>query len=75
MELGEFDSTYKIRTSIKSQALADFIIGIVPEEPFELHNDVLQTIGEWTLRMDGSSNIYGCRIGIFFELPTKEVIE
>ena len=75
MELGEFVITYKIRTAIKSQALVDFIVEMAPEEQIELHDGALQAFGEWTLRVDGSSNIRGYGIGICLESPTKEVIK
>ena len=41
IELGEFDITYKTHTAIKSQALADFIVEMTPEELVELHDGAL----------------------------------
>ncbi|KAK3031150.1 hypothetical protein RJ639_035148 [Escallonia herrerae] len=54
VELGEFDIEYKPRTTIKAQALADFIIECtLPEEPPQL---VISAAPDpWNLYIDGSS--------------------
>ncbi|KAK3032309.1 hypothetical protein RJ639_036266 [Escallonia herrerae] len=54
IELGEFDIEYKPRTTIKAQALADFIIECtLPEEPPQLV--ISAALDPWNLYVDGSS--------------------
>ncbi|KAK3036213.1 hypothetical protein RJ639_030369 [Escallonia herrerae] len=54
VELGEFDIEYKPRTTIKAQALADFIVECtLPEEPPQLVISVAPD--PWNLYVDGSS--------------------
>ncbi|KAK3005307.1 hypothetical protein RJ639_016917 [Escallonia herrerae] len=54
VELGEFDIEYKPRTTIKAQALADFIVECtLPEEPPQLV--IFAGPDPWNLYVDGSS--------------------
>ncbi|KAK3026499.1 hypothetical protein RJ639_041796 [Escallonia herrerae] len=54
VELGEFDIEYKPRTTIKAQALADFIVECtLPEEPPQLV--IFAGNDPWNLYVDGSS--------------------
>ncbi|KAK3007892.1 hypothetical protein RJ639_015233 [Escallonia herrerae] len=54
VELGEFDIKYKPRTTIKAQALADFIVECtLPEEPPQLV--ISEAPDPWNLYVDGSS--------------------
>ncbi|KAJ9547211.1 hypothetical protein OSB04_019754, partial [Centaurea solstitialis] len=66
--LSGFDLTYKPRTAIKSQALADFVAEFSPEveQPShdEINNVMIQDNQPWTLYVDGSSNIRGSGLGI-----------
>ncbi|KAJ9539491.1 hypothetical protein OSB04_032224 [Centaurea solstitialis] len=66
--LSGFDLTYKSRTAIKSQALADFVAEFSPgiEQPShdEINNVMIQDNQLWTLHADGSSNIRGSGLGI-----------
>ncbi|KAJ9557089.1 hypothetical protein OSB04_011703 [Centaurea solstitialis] len=66
--LSGFDLTYKPRTVIKSQALADFVAEFSPgvEQPSydEINNVMIQDNQLWTLYVDGSSNIRGSGLGI-----------
>ncbi|KAJ9552166.1 hypothetical protein OSB04_016211 [Centaurea solstitialis] len=66
--LSGFDLTYKPRTAIKSQALADFVAEFSPEveQPShdEINNVMIQDNQLWTLYVDGSSNIRGSGLGI-----------
>ena len=41
MELGKFGITYKACTTIKSQAIVDFMAEMTPEEQVELHDGAL----------------------------------
>ncbi|KAJ9553497.1 hypothetical protein OSB04_017542, partial [Centaurea solstitialis] len=66
--LSGFDLTYKPRTAIKSQALADFVAEFSPEveQPShdEINNVMIQDNQPWTLYVDGSTNIRGSGLGI-----------
>lgn len=69
MELGEYDVVYRPATAIKSQVLADFVVEFSPtmlpalEQEINLRNEGGET-GEWTLHVDGSSNIRGAGVRI-----------
>ncbi|KAK3040370.1 hypothetical protein RJ639_026775 [Escallonia herrerae] len=54
VELGEFDSRYQPRTTIKAQALSDFVVECtIPENPQQL---ILSEVSDpWLLYVDGSS--------------------
>ncbi|KAJ9542262.1 hypothetical protein OSB04_028768 [Centaurea solstitialis] len=66
--LSGFDLTYKPKTAIKSQALADFVAEFSPgvEQPShdEINNMMIPDNQLWTLYVDGSSNIRGSGLGI-----------
>ncbi|KAK3029764.1 hypothetical protein RJ639_038886 [Escallonia herrerae] len=56
VELGELDLQYKPRTTIKAQALADFIVEcMLPEDPPQLV--ISEVIDPWNLYVDGSSAV------------------
>ncbi|XP_074376801.1 uncharacterized protein LOC141718316 [Apium graveolens] len=71
IELGEFDLEYVPRTSIKAQALADFMVectfsgtqDLTPEE------QLIQTPGKWKLFVDGSVSWKKCGVGLIFSSP------
>ena len=54
VELSEYDIEYRMRTSAKSQVLADFIIELPRESP-----TVTEVEGAWTLKVDGASSKQG----------------
>ncbi|XP_057719400.1 uncharacterized protein LOC130933807 [Arachis stenosperma] len=58
VELSEFGFQYEARTAIKSQYLADFIAEFT---------DALETLTEWNLYVDGSSNKTGSGAGVIIE--------
>lgn len=64
VELSLYDITYKPRTTIKSQALADFIAKLCIAEP-----------GWWTLEVDGASNARGGEIELALTSPGGLIIE
>lgn len=69
VELAEYDIQYKSRTSIKAQALADFLAeGISVEEDVKL-------VADWTLYVGGSSSKDGCGAGLLIINPNKEELE
>ncbi|MDV3197488.1 MAG: hypothetical protein Q8879_00115, partial [Candidatus Phytoplasma australasiaticum] len=57
IELSEFDVQYQARNSLKSQALADFVVELSAPET---STSELQ----WTLHVDGASNPQGSGAGI-----------
>ncbi|GKC83354.1 reverse transcriptase domain-containing protein [Tanacetum coccineum] len=66
--LGEHNITYRPRTSVKGQILADFIIEKTDESPSDI--SVVETPQEpWTLFTDGSSCIDGSGAGLILTAP------
>jgi len=68
IELGEFDILYHPRTSLKGQAVANFIAeftegDIISLDPKEDHQD------KWSLYVDGSSSKRGCGGGFIAITP------
>ncbi|KAK3011810.1 hypothetical protein RJ639_012571 [Escallonia herrerae] len=74
VELGEFDIEYKPHTTIKAQALADFIVECtLPEEPPQL---VISTTPDpWNLYVDGSSALGSSGPGLILISPEGFTIE
>ncbi|XP_042441317.1 uncharacterized protein LOC122026653 [Zingiber officinale] len=64
-ELGEYDIQYQPRTTIKAQALADFLT--------EIH----QTNSEetWKVYVDGSANHQGSGVGILLISPQGDILQ
>ncbi|KAL0401836.1 UNVERIFIED_CONTAM: polyprotein [Sesamum latifolium] len=70
VELSEYDIFYLPRTTIKVQALADFISKVAGAPPEETPR------GEkWLLHVDGSSTIQGSGAGIVITSPQGEDLE
>ena len=68
MELCPFSMDFQSRTTVKSQALADFIA-----ERTNLNAPLAwDTTYHWQMFFDGSLNIDGARAGIFFVSPNKD---
>ncbi|KAK3013273.1 hypothetical protein RJ639_009594 [Escallonia herrerae] len=74
VELGEFDIEYKPRTTIKAQALTDFIVECtLPEEPPQL---VISAAPDpWNLYVDGSSALGSSGAGLILISPEGFTIE
>ncbi|XP_021739460.1 uncharacterized protein LOC110705836 [Chenopodium quinoa] len=77
--LSTYNITYRPRTGIKSQALADFVAAFSPEletsackELDEINNVIKQAI--WTMFCDGSSNQRGAGLGVVLKSPQGELI-
>ncbi|XP_013624524.1 PREDICTED: uncharacterized protein LOC106330631 [Brassica oleracea var. oleracea] len=75
VELGEYDVIFRPATGINSQVLADFVAEFSPtlllalEQEIHLRNGVEEE-GEWTLHVDGSSNVRGAGVRIVLMSPT-----
>nr|GEV70512.1 reverse transcriptase domain-containing protein [Tanacetum cinerariifolium] len=66
--LGEHNITYRPRTSVKGQILADFLVENPDDAPPEA--SVIETPQEqWTLFMDGSSCVDGSGVGLILTSP------
>ena len=62
IELGEYNVIFRPATAIKSQVLADFVAKFSPSMLPALEQEVKfrdneKEKGEWTLHVDGSSNV------------------
>ena len=72
IELSEFDIRYKLKTAIKGQVLADFVMEFTSAEPVE--NAQMETnISIWKLSVDGASNSQGSGAGLI--LTSQEGID
>ena len=68
MELCSFSLEFTSRSTIKSQALIDFIV-----EWIDLSTPISQGPAEyWNMYFDGSLNIDGAGAGVLFISPSKE---
>ncbi|KAL0448633.1 UNVERIFIED_CONTAM: hypothetical protein Slati_1419700 [Sesamum latifolium] len=70
VELSEYDISYLPRTTIKAQALADFVSEMTGAPPEEIPKDE-----KWLLHVDGSSTTQGSRAGIVITSPQGEDLE
>ncbi|XP_021750302.1 uncharacterized protein LOC110715990 [Chenopodium quinoa] len=68
IELSEYALIYKLRVSIKAQALSDFIV----ETSYTKEED---EIGTWKVSVDGSSASTGSGAGIIMTSPQGDVFE
>lgn len=66
VELGQYEITYKPRMTIKSQAIADFIVDFASRT-----NEILniKKNHQWTLEVDGASNTRGGGIDLALTSP------
>lgn len=68
LELMSLDLSFKLRTSIKSQALADFVA-----EWTECQEDTpVEKLEYWTMHFDGSKRLSGTGAGVVLIFPTGE---
>ncbi|KAL0426453.1 UNVERIFIED_CONTAM: hypothetical protein Slati_2820100 [Sesamum latifolium] len=70
VELSEYDISYLPRTTIKAQALADFILEMTEMAIKEASQDQ-----KWLLHVDGSSTAQGSDAGIVITTPRGEDLE
>ncbi|XP_074278392.1 uncharacterized protein LOC141601983 [Silene latifolia] len=79
VQLSTYDISFEPRTAIKSQALADFMDEFSPSlEPdliIEVNHLDTQKLGEeWTLHVDGATNIIGTGLGLVLKSPQRDLI-
>ena len=72
MELSEFDLHFKPRTSVKGQAVADFIAEYSNPDILSLS---AETIPQWEMFVDGSSNRHGSGAGIIVQTPDGSITQ
>ena len=71
VELGEYDLEYVPRTTIKAQALVDFMVGCTFSGPKDLEpkEQLIRTPGKWKLFVDGSVAGSKCGAGLILSSP------
>ncbi|KAK4407803.1 hypothetical protein Sango_0361300 [Sesamum angolense] len=69
-KLSEYEISYLPRTTIKAQALADFIFVMTG-----ISSGDTPKIEKWLLHVDGSSTIQGNRAGVVITSPHREDLE
>ncbi|XP_074335985.1 uncharacterized protein LOC141673151 [Apium graveolens] len=71
IELGEFDLEYGPRTTIKAQALDDFMLEYTFSSPKDLSPDeqLIRIPGKWKLFVDGSVAGKKCGAGLILSIP------
>ncbi|KAL0405923.1 UNVERIFIED_CONTAM: hypothetical protein Slati_3906200 [Sesamum latifolium] len=70
VELSEYDISYMPRTTIKAQALADFVSEMAKMSIKDASQDQ-----RWLLHVDGSSTTQGSGAGIVITMPQGEDLE
>ncbi|XP_018453822.2 uncharacterized protein LOC108824963 [Raphanus sativus] len=70
VELSEYDIDYCLRTSAKSQVLADFLVELPTKAITNKESN-----STWLLHVDGSSSKQGSGISIRLTSPTGEILE
>lgn len=68
IELGEHDISYRSRTTIKGQALVDFLVELTLAE-------MMNNEDKWTLHVDGSSTALSSGAGLLLSTPEGLEIE
>ena len=86
IELGEFNIKFMPRTTIKEQAVADFVaeftyptkvLGVTTDAPSDSKgrtndDDLIDPSNVWSLRIDGSSNMNGSGTSVVLESPPEK---
>ncbi|KAK0571482.1 hypothetical protein LWI29_016865 [Acer saccharum] len=77
IELSKFDVEYLLRTAIKGQAVADFVVEFTEPNMEVARMMVEQTkkTFNWQLRVDGSSNTHGNGAGVVVSTPEGDSVE
>ena len=74
IELSEFDIRYKLKTTIKGQVLADFVMEFASAEPAK-DAQATTDLSTWKLSVDGASNAQGSGAGLILTSPEGIDIE
>ena len=74
IELSEFDIRYKLKTTIKGQVLADFVMEFTSAEPTE-NTQTTTDLPIWRLSVDGAANAQGSGAGLILTSPEGIDIE
>ena len=72
IELSEFDIRYKLKTAVKGQVLADFVMEFTSAKPDENARTMID-LPIWKLSVDGASNAQGSGVGLI--LTSSEGID
>nr|XP_043611674.1 uncharacterized protein LOC122583320 [Erigeron canadensis] len=77
VKLSAFNITYEPRTTIKSQALADFVADFTndlqPEADLEVKL-LTEKCEKWILHTDGAANVRGIGLGIILKSPQGDML-
>ena len=68
IELGEFDIRYKLRTAVKGQIWADFIIEFTLAQSTKA-TQLTPNLPVWKLSVDGAANTQGSGAGLILTSP------
>ena len=74
IELSEFDIRYRLKTAIKWQVLADFVLEFASAEPAR-DAQAVTDLSTWKLSVDGASNAQGSGAGLILTSPEGIDIE
>ncbi|XP_074301182.1 uncharacterized protein LOC141632541 [Silene latifolia] len=79
VHLSGYNLKFEPRTTIKSQALAEFVSDFCPALQTQAEQDILnleEDKGEqvWELHVDGTSNAKGARVGLVLKSPQGDLI-
>lgn len=79
IRLSTYDIVYEPRTSIKSQALVDFVADFSPNQMEQAEEELQRLISNtelqsWTLYMDGASNVNGTKLRLVLKSPQGNVM-
>ena len=70
IKLSEFDIRYHLRTTIKGQVVADFIV-----EYTQVEGKGVEGLGQWSIHTDGSLNQHAGGAGVVIQTPDGDKIE
>ena len=68
----KFDIRYQPRSTIKVQALADFIVEFTPNHA---NLDEVDEVKRWVVYVDGSSTLYAVGIGVILKSPEGDKLK
>ena len=79
IRLSTYDISYDARTTIKSQALADFVADFSPSQLHQAQEEYQQVmtkveIQPWSLFTDGASNVNGAGLGLVLKSPQGDIV-